>query len=206
MRNVWMVATLSMVLLDSQSAMANQERITDTAMSKAESLEQAVVATGGGALPSPAEAITETEAQAVDPAGEAPLNETLTCLARTIYWEAKGVADADMEAVANVVMNRLAHAGFPSTVCEVVTQGSEQGPCQFSWWCDGRPDHVVEEDAYTIAREVARQALNQQLPDHTDGALYFHDRNVTPHWASEYFMTAETDDFLFYKPHDGGAQ
>ncbi|PMR76550.1 cell wall hydrolase [Billgrantia endophytica] len=206
MRKVWVVACLSMALLGSQSVTANQERMAEAATGKAESLEQAVVTTGGEASPSPAEVITEAEAQAVDPTGEAPLDETLTCLARTIYWEAKGVADADMEAVANVVMNRLGHAGFPDTVCAVVTQGSEHGPCQFSWWCDGRPDHVVEEDAYAIAREVARKALNQQLPDHTDGALYFHDRSVTPHWTSEYLMTAETDDFFFYKPHDGSAQ
>jgi spore germination cell wall hydrolase CwlJ-like protein len=31
--------------------------------------------------------------QAVDPAGQAPMDDSITCLARTIYWEAKG-ADA----------------------------------------------------------------------------------------------------------------
>lgn len=206
MRNVWMVATLSMALLDIQAAMAIQEQKAEVATDKAKSLEQTVVTSDSEESPMPAEVITEAEAQAIDPAGEAPLDEALTCLARTIYWEAKGVADADMEAVANVVMNRLGHTDFPDTVCAVVTQGSEQGPCQFSWWCDGRPDHVMEDDAYAIAREVARKALNQQLPDLTDGALYFHDKSVTPHWASEYPMTAETDDFLFYKPHSGSAQ
>lgn len=111
-----------------------------------------------------------------------------------------------MEAVANVVMNRLGHEGFPDTVCEVVTQGSEQGTCQFSWWCDGRSDHVVEEDRYEIAREVARQALNQQLPDRTDGALYFHQREVSPLWATEYIKTGEIGEFIFYKPYRSAAQ
>jgi spore germination cell wall hydrolase CwlJ-like protein len=38
--------------------------------------------------------ITPTETQAVDPAGQAPMDDSITCLARTIYWEAKG-ADSE---------------------------------------------------------------------------------------------------------------
>jgi spore germination cell wall hydrolase CwlJ-like protein len=54
-----------------------------------------------------AEPLTEAEAAVVDPEGDAPLEDPLTCLARTVYWEAKGEDLAAMEAVANVVMNRL---------------------------------------------------------------------------------------------------
>ena len=88
-----------------------------------------------------------------------------------------------MEAIANVVMNRLGHDGFPDTVCSVVKQGHEQGQCQFSWWCDGRSDSAFEEDPYKISKEIARRALNLQLTDATGGALYFHHRNVNPKWA-----------------------
>ncbi|MFD2436579.1 cell wall hydrolase [Modicisalibacter luteus] len=104
-----------------------------------------------------------------------------------------------MEAVANVVMNRLGHEGFPDTVCEVVKEGSERGNCQFSWWCDGRPDEAQEEDAYVIAKEIARKALNQQLQDHTDGGQFFHHRNVTPNWASKFTRTFQTDELVFYR-------
>ncbi len=51
------------------------------------------------------------------------MDDAITCLARSIYWEAKGKDSTDMEAVANVVMNRLGHEGFPDTVCAVVKQG-----------------------------------------------------------------------------------
>jgi hypothetical protein len=46
---------------------------------------------GGGrcAAPKKPRNITPGEAQAVDPAGQAPLDDSITCLARTIYWEAK---------------------------------------------------------------------------------------------------------------------
>lgn len=73
------------------------------------------------------------------------MDDAITCLARSIYWEAKGKDSTDMEAVANVVMNRLGHEGFPDTVCAVVKQGSETKSCQFSWWCDGKSDSAQEE-------------------------------------------------------------
>ena len=111
---------------------------------KAEVLEQNAAPEGSKAVPSPSEIITKPEAQAVDPIGEEPLDDAITCLSRTIYWEARGEGTADMEAIANVVMNRLGHEGFPDTICEVVTQGHEQGACQFSWWCDGRSDDAEE--------------------------------------------------------------
>jgi spore germination cell wall hydrolase CwlJ-like protein len=103
-------------------------------------------------------------------------------------------------------MNRLGHEGFPDTVCAVVKQGSETRNCQFSWWCDGRSDQVEEESQYTIAKEIARKALNKQLNDRTHGAMYFHDRNVKPAWARKYIKTTETSMFLFYKPRAGSAK
>ena len=35
----------------------------------------------------------------------------------------------------------------------VVKQGSEQGACQFSWWCDGNSDEAEEDEAYAAAKE-----------------------------------------------------
>lgn len=39
-----------------------------------------------------------------------------------------------------VVLNRKKHAAFPDTIREVVRQGGEDPPCQFSFWCDGAPE------------------------------------------------------------------
>ena len=206
MRLIWVAICLATILLGGQAIAAGQEQKAEVAEDKAQVLEEKA-AEKGSEVPVPkAEAITKTEVQAVDPAGAAPLDDAITCLARSIYWEAKGKAFADMEAVASVVMNRLGKEGFPDTVCKVVKQGSEQKNCQFSWWCDGRSDQVVEDDQYMIAKEIARKALNQQLPDRTHGALYFHDRNVRPGWAGKYIKTTETGKFIFYKPRDGTAR
>lgn len=191
---------LAALLLGSPAFATGQTEPAESAVSKARDLEQEIVGQGRETATS-TEPITEHEVQAVDPAGAGPLDDAITCLARTIYWEAKGESTDDMEAVANVVVNRLGHGDFPSTVCEVVKEGSEQGTCQFSWWCDGRPDDTAEDEPYENAKEVARQALNGELADRTDGALYFHDRNVAPNWGNEFIKTLEGGAFVFYKPH-----
>jgi spore germination cell wall hydrolase CwlJ-like protein len=202
----WIAALLAVTLLAGQAIADDQEQKKEVAQDKAQVLEQKAAEKGDNVPVPKSEKITQSEVQAVDPSGTAPLDEAITCLARSIYWEAKGKDSADMEAVANVVMNRLGHEGFPDTVCAVVKQGSETKSCQFSWWCDGRPDTAQEETQYALAKEIARKALNKQLPDRTGGAMYFHDRTVKPVWAKEYIKTAETGMFQFYKPHDGSAK
>lgn len=206
MRQIGAAACLATFLLVGQAAAADQAERAEAAESKAEMLEKKASAEGGEALPAPAETITKPEVQALDPTGKEPLDDAITCLARTIYWEAKGEGDAGMKAIANVVMNRLGHEGFPNTICGVVKQGQEQGACQFSWWCDGRPDDVEEEERYTLAKEIARQALNRQLNDQTDGALYFHHQKVAPSWSEKYIRTVEVGEHIFYKPTDGEAK
>lgn len=170
---------------------------------KAEALEQNAAAGGDNTRPSRSGTIGKSEVQAVDPDGRERLDDAITCLARTIYWEARGEDAASMEAVASVVMNRLGHEGFPNTVCAVVRDGNERGARQFSWWCDGRSDQAHEDASYATAKEIARRALNLQLKDRTRGALYFHHRNVTPGWSTEYVKTAEIGDFVFYRPRGG---
>ncbi len=210
MRRIWIAMCVAVVVggcqpKEVEQASAPVVATPATTEKKAEALEQNAAA-GNPAVPSPAEIIKQPEAQAIDPTGLEPLDDALTCLARTIYWEARGEATDSMEAIANVVMNRLGHDGFPDTICRVVKQGHEQGACQFSWWCDGRSDHAREDDPYAIAKEISRKALNLQLTDRTGGALYFHQRTVNPSWAAEYLKTVEIGEFMFYKPREGDAR
>jgi spore germination cell wall hydrolase CwlJ-like protein len=191
---------------DGEPKIVNPAQKAETAKGKAEVLEQKASAEGSKALPTSAETITNPQAQSVDPAGEEPMDDAITCLARSIYWEANRTDIAEMEAIANVVMNRLGHKGFPNTICGVVKQGHEQGACQFSWWCDGRPDDAKEDEPYSHAKEISRKALNRQLKDPTDGALYFHNRKVTPYWSNEYVKTFEVGVHIFYKPAGGKAK
>lgn len=205
------LVSLSICLLASafsiQTSFAQTVPQAEDVISKAQVLEEKAADKQGAASTVPRSAIiSQSEAQVVDPTGEDAVDDAMVCLSRTIYWEAKGGTDADMTGVANVVLNRLGHEGYPDTVCGVVKQGSEKKACQFSWWCDGRSDQVKEDDRYAASKEIARKALNQQLTDTTRGAMYFHDRNVKPGWVKTYLKTAETGKFLFYKPRDGKAK
>jgi len=206
MRQIWVVTCLATIILAGQATAADQAQKAEAAENKAGVLEQKSAAKGNKTPPSPSEIITKTESQAVDPVGKEPLDDAITCLSRTIYWEAKREGAAGMEAIANVVMNRLGHKGFPNTICEVVRQGHERGACQFSWWCDGRSDDAEEDKPYTIAKEIARKALNRQLPDRTGGAMYFHQQKLTPGWSEKYIKTVEIGEHVFYKPHSGAAK
>ena len=47
------------------------------------------------------------------------LDEASRCLALAVYWEAKSEGPEGMPAVASVVLNRMAHPGFSSSVCAV---------------------------------------------------------------------------------------
>jgi spore germination cell wall hydrolase CwlJ-like protein len=206
-RHLKYIATyFAILLLLDQAIAADQTHKAETAESKAEVLEQKAATEDSNNPPLTTEIITKPEAQAVDPAGKEPLDDAITCLSRTIYWEARGDGTDGMEAIANVVMNRLGHEGFPNTICGVVTQGREQGPCQFSWWCDGRLDDAEEDEHYTIAKEIARKALNRQLPDRTNGALYYHRDNASPSWSVKYIKTVKVGKHDFYKPPSDAAK
>ncbi|MDB5996071.1 MAG: cell wall hydrolase [Pseudomonas sp.] len=206
MRYIWTAICLAITLVSGLALATDPEQQKAVAEDKAVVLEQKAADKDSDVPVPKSQTITTTEVQAVDPAGTAPLDDAITCLARSIYWEAKGRETAEMEAVASVVMNRLGHEGFPDKVCGVVKEGSETKNCQFSWWCDGRSDQVQEEAQYTLAKEIARKALNKQLKDRTQGAMYFHDKNVKPDWASKYIKTAQIGRFLFYKPKNDSAK
>lgn len=143
--------------------------------------------------------ISPRDAVRTDPDGEAPIDDPLTCLARTIYWESRGEGDEGMRAVAYVVLNRVAAEDRPDRICAVIKEGGEAPPCQFNWWCDGRPDDAGDEEEYARAREAARLALNGELVDPTGGATMFHHRGVSPGWAAKATPTAEIGDHIFYR-------
>lgn len=202
---VLMVAAWMLGLPPVWSAAAHAGEEATSAERKAAVLEEKVADRAQPEPAAPAEHITPDEAAAVDPKGQKPLDDPLTCLSRTIYWEAKGEGREGMEAVAAVVVNRLADPAFPKSVCAVVTQGRDTGACQFSWWCDGRPDDVAEPQAYAAATGIARKALNQQLADPTGGAVNFHLASIRPDWADQFVQTGRIGQHIFYRSPEATA-
>ena len=116
----------------------------------------------------------------------------LECLTAAIYYEAASEPDQGQRAVAQVVLNRVAHPSFPGTVCGVVYQGSERSTgCQFSFTCDGSLARVPSRFFWSRARDVAAQALSGYVEPSVGLATHYHTNAVHPYWApSLHFLTA----------------
>jgi spore germination cell wall hydrolase CwlJ-like protein len=129
-----------------------------------------------------------------------PAVDDKSCLALTMYHEARAEGGPGARAVGHVVLNRVADENFPDTVCAVTQQGGETGRCQFSWYCDGRPDTPANQAAYAKMERIADLILREQSVDPTDGALYFHATRVTPAYTARMIRTTTIGNHHFYRP------
>lgn len=118
---------------------------------------------------------------------------SLDCLARNVYYEARGESSAGQYAVAEVTMNRKASPRYPKTVCEVVYQKEA-----FSWTELG----VLEPpagDAWLRAIQVAEDVYYQRRPPTLHGVLHFHATYVRPDWSKERQRVARIGRHVFYR-------
>ena len=141
------------------------------------------------------------------------LETAFICLALNTYHEAKNQSLVGQVATAQVVMNRVADDRYPNTICEVVKQGptrpSWEDPakeypikhrCQFSWYCDGKPDVPKNEKAWKKAQDVAFLVLYNKINlDVTEGATHYHATYVRPAWARTKTRTTRIEKHIFYR-------
>jgi spore germination cell wall hydrolase CwlJ-like protein len=124
----------------------------------------------------------------------------LECLTEAVYFEARGEGATGQAAVAQVVLNRVRHAGFPKTVCGVVYQGaSRRSGCQFSFACDGSLGRGHDAAAWRRAQRVATRALSGVVAASIGDATHFHTVNVAPNWGPNLIRTAQVGLHIFYK-------
>lgn len=128
-------------------------------------------------------------------------------LARTIWGEARNQPPLGMQAVANVIMNRVEKTpekkrpaqSWPNTVEGVVKQ-----PYQFSMWNVGDENRVpalrvdTEDEQFRQALDIAYQAVAGTLTDVTSNAYWYHADYAEPAWADDYTLTKQIGDHLFY--------
>ena len=122
------------------------------------------------------------------------------CLAMAIYYEAASESDAGQRAVAQVVLNRVAHPSYPDTVCGVVFQGSERTTgCQFTFTCDGslarRPARMWWERALGVARAALAGAVYAPV----GLATHYHTFQVHPYWADSLDRVTTIGAHIFYR-------
>ena len=122
------------------------------------------------------------------------MTSALLCLAMNVYHEARSENMMGKYAVAHVVMNRVEHDKFPDDVCSVVKQRF-----QFSWYWDGKSDHPHDRMAWAEARLIAQDVLKGEVPDITEGALFYHATYVSPRWAKAFTETVVYGQHIFYR-------
>jgi hypothetical protein len=122
------------------------------------------------------------------------------CLTAAIYYEAASEPDDGQRAVAQVILNRVAHPSFPSTVCGVVYQGSERSTgCQFSFTCDGSLARVPSRFFWERARDVAVTALAGYVYTPIGLATHYHTFAVHPYWDARMLNVANIGAHRFFR-------
>jgi|KBSMisStandDraft_5_1062788.scaffolds.fasta_scaffold55979_1 N-acetylmuramoyl-L-alanine amidase len=119
--------------------------------------------------------------------------KSIECLARNVYFEARGEPEAGQYAVAEVTMNRKASGTYPNTVCGVVYERKA-----FSWTqTDLLPE--PEPEAWERAQQIAEEVYYGRHTPVLNGALFFHATYVKPDWAAERRRVARIGSHIFYR-------
>ena len=133
----------------------------------------------------------------------------IECLAQNIYHEARSESTAGRMAVALVTLNRVKDERFPNTICGVVKQTKyypsgriDLHSCQFSWYCDGKPDTIRDEKCYKDILLIAEVMFTYETEDFTEGSLWYHSPKVKPKWSMVYTKVVKIDNHIFYKDVD----
>jgi spore germination cell wall hydrolase CwlJ-like protein len=122
------------------------------------------------------------------------------CLTMAIYYEAATEPDDGQRAVAQVVLNRVAHPAYPDTVCGVVFQGSERATgCQFTFTCDGSLARRPMTYWWDRARQTARAALAGFVYAPVGLATNYHTTYVHPTWADSLLPVTTIGAHRFYR-------
>lgn len=132
----------------------------------------------------------------------------LECLATAVYYEAASEPLDAQRAVAQVVLNRMRHSNYPSSVCGVVYEGSSRKTgCQFTFTCDGamtrrRPDSA----GWATATRIAASALNGYVYAPVGLATHFHADWVVPYWSTSLAKVGKIGTTIFYRWRGAASQ
>lgn len=121
-------------------------------------------------------------------------DEQELCLAKAIYFEARGESLEGQLAVAEVVLNRARSGRFASSVCGVVTQ-----PAQFSFIRAGKFPAVNESsDCWKKALAIADVASKHIATSLASNVLWYHATYVAPAWGRQKTRAAQIGTHIFY--------
>lgn len=133
------------------------------------------------------------------------------CLAQNIWFEARNSSEEDRTMVGLTTLNRVRDSRYGETICGVVRQGvknndgsMKRNACQFSWYCDGKPDLIEFENPVDVRIwnnivEISILLQTGYIDDKSNGATHYHAHYVSPGWANKKIWLASTDGHKYYK-------
>ena len=128
------------------------------------------------------------------------------CLSEALYFEGRSESEEGQLAIAEVILNRVLSKSFPNTICEVVRQtkfypsgGIDLHSCQFSYYCDGKPEDYKEGKAFISTVRLSYSIIDSDPTNLTKGATHYHSTTANPYWASSLVLTTQIGDHLFYR-------
>lgn len=147
--------------------------------------------------------IEESQTPNVPPHVIAALTE-IDCLAKNIYFEARGEGKQGQQAVAWVVMHRVKSKRFPNTICEVVWQRklnprTQRYVPQFSWTRGRKLEAPKDLRAWREALKTARDVYSGRSHDIVSGATHYHASYVRPWWSCALARTIKIGRHIFYR-------
>lgn len=126
--------------------------------------------------------------------------KALNCLTQAVYYEAGFEPGEGQMAVAQTVINRMRHPGYPKSICGVIYEGAARATgCQFSFACDGSLARTPVPALWANAQSVARRALNGFVFKPVGVATHYHADYVAPYWAPTLVKLKQFGQHIFYR-------
>ena len=124
----------------------------------------------------------------------------LHCLTQAVYYEAGFEPGEGQMAVAQTVINRMRHPGYPKSICGVIYEGAARTTgCQFSFACDGSLAREPVPAIWANAQAVAKRALGGFVFKPVGVATHYHADYVSPYWAPTLVKLRQFGQHIFYR-------
>ena len=127
---------------------------------------------------------------------EMDYRRAVECMAKSLYWEAKGKEEGKtgMVMVGLVILNRVRHNDYHNDICSVV-----KAPRAFSWYSDGKSDRPKEQDRYRLAETIAKQLIEGKHSGKMPSSVVFFKRcDTSSMFFSKLRMYAQHKSHCYY--------
>lgn len=126
-------------------------------------------------------------------------NDQIDCLAKAMYFEARGGKDHELVNIGHVILNRVDSNKFPNSVCSVIAD--KKHSIQFPWYYKGKSIKYLKtfKEIKILANILYNSHVNNERIDTTKGSLFFHSKRIDLRWKHYKRVSVLDNLHYFYK-------